>query len=181
MVVDLGGNALPFHVGVLRLRSDRATVRAPTWMPSRCSCPAILMVVLCVHRQLLIGSPAFSLSSSLSISSITSGVFFPSACGRRVCVPAPTPRAVPTVPCARGPLYADPVAATQPPSGRPRGRTSGIPDRHTNGAVARREGWRKESEKLSTPSERLRRPRCQGYPATLLTTRVLGLGQPGLV
>src|ERR1039457_4313358 len=58
------------------LRSNRATVRAPTWMPSRCSCPAILMVVLCVHRQLLIGSPAVSLSSSLSISAITSGVFF---------------------------------------------------------------------------------------------------------
>src|ERR1017187_9582177 len=58
------------------LPSNRATVRAPTWMPSRCSCPAILMVVLCVHRQLLIGSPAISLSNSLSISAITAGVFF---------------------------------------------------------------------------------------------------------
>src|ERR1039457_5141186 len=118
------------------LRSNRATVRAPTWMPSRCSCPAILMVVLCVHRQLLIGSPAISLSNSLSISAITAGVFFRSACGRRlVCVPAPSLLPVPTILCAREPRCADPVAATRPASGRPHGRTSGIPGPHTTGVL----------------------------------------------
>jgi hypothetical protein len=42
-------------------------VRAPTRMPRRRNCPAILAVVWCVHRRLLIGSPTVWCSNSVSI------------------------------------------------------------------------------------------------------------------
>src|SRR6516225_9052760 len=58
------------------LWSKRATVRALTRMRHRSSCAAILAVVRRVHRKPLMGSPAVSGSSSLSISAITSGFFF---------------------------------------------------------------------------------------------------------
>src|SRR5260370_15418449 len=102
------------------LSSKRATVRALTRMPSRWSCLAILAVVWCVHLRLLIGSPAVSCSSSLSIREITWGVFFPRAGGlRRVCVPVPTPLPVPAIAFARVPPYVYPVGATRPVSDRP--------------------------------------------------------------
>jgi len=64
-------------------RSSRATVLAETSISSCRSSSAIPAGVLWVQRMPVMGSPAVSCSSKISMASITLGVFFPPVCAQR--------------------------------------------------------------------------------------------------
>src|SRR6516164_2976348 len=81
--------------------------------PANFATDPILAVVRRVHRKPLMGSPAVSGSSSLSISAITSGFFFSPSCVRpRLGVLSPPPRLLPTTPAVPGPPCAHPLPET---------------------------------------------------------------------
>src|SRR3990170_4291657 len=73
----------------LMVLRSRATVFELTVIPSRVNCLAIFCVVLLVHFNPVIGSPAVSCSNSFAIDWITSGVFFPAPVGPLPCCERP--------------------------------------------------------------------------------------------
>lgn len=83
---------------------------------------ATLAVVLRIQRRPVIGSPAASCSNRRSISVITSGVFFPSACVR-LRLGAHAPAALPggATLAAPWPRCEGPIRASRRCGGRPRG------------------------------------------------------------
>src|ERR1035441_3645000 len=109
------------------------------------------------------------------------GRFFSRAYGpRQVCVPAPTPLPAPGVAFVRGPRCLDPVGATRPVADRPRGLTSAIPSRHTNGAGARPAGWKTGPVMPSTPPGTPRRKRSPGFPREPVVPAIGAGAQPHL-
>jgi len=88
--------------------SKRETVLAETGISICCRSSAIFSVVLRVHFNPVMGSPAVSCSRIISMASIISGVFFPPAGARRpFCGHGPPSRPAPTTAVFRAPRCED--------------------------------------------------------------------------